>query len=347
MKTSTLCWLAVTCLLVFPGGQTARADDQSPTHTATVANTNLSFSVVAPPEHAAWLQRFTLGPGDVLNFTLYNAPDTERSGVIIGPDGRVNYLQAHDVMAAGLTIDELRETLTKDLSKYYRDSHVIVTPSAFRSKKYYVLGAVASKGVYPFDHPLTVIEAVARAGGLETGMFEGRTMDMADLSHSFLVRDDKRVPVDFEKLFQDGDLSQNIALQPGDYLYFASASANEIYVLGSVASPGLQAYTPTATVISAVMGRGGFARDAFRRRVLVVRGSLNHPETFVVDTAAILSGKARDFRLQPKDIVYVNSRPWQKAEDLLNTAATAFLQSALVTWTGIHVDPLITSPVIK
>jgi len=278
---------------------------------------------------------------------LYNAPDTARLNVIVGPDGRINYLQAHDVMAAGLTIDELRARLTKDLSKYYRDSHVIITPSAFRSKKYFVLGAVANKGVYRFDHPLTIIEAVARAGGLQTGLFEGHAMEMADLSHSFLVRDDKRVPVDFEKLFQEGDLSQNIALRPGDYLYFASASANEIYVLGYVARPGLQIYTPTATVISAVMGRGGFAREAYQRRVLVVRGSFNHPETFVVDTAAILAGRAKDFKLQPKDIVYVSDRPWQSAVDLLNTAATAFFQSALVTWTGIHAGPLIHSPIIK
>ncbi len=347
MKTSTLLKLALVCSLVPLAWLDLHADDTSPSDTITAANTNLSFSVVTPPKDAGWLQRFTLGSGDVLNFALYNAPDTTRSDVIIGPDGRINFLQARDIMAAGLTIDELREKLTKELSKYYRDSHVIITPSAFRSKKYFVLGAVANKGVYPFDHPLTIIEAVARAGGLETGMFEGRAMDMADLSHSFLVRDDRRVPVDFEKLFQEGDLSQNIALQPGDYLYFASASANEIYVLGSVASPGLQIYTPTATVISAVMGRGGFAREAFRRRVLVVRGSFNHPQTFVVDTAAILSGRAKDFRLQPKDIVYVNARPWQTAEDLLNTAATAFFQSALVTWTGIHAGPLITSPIIK
>jgi hypothetical protein len=75
-----------------------------------------------------------------------------------------------------------------------------------------------------------------------------------------------------------------------------------------------------------------------------VRGSLNHPQTFVVDTAAILAAKQPDFPLQPHDIVYVHSRPWTYAQELLEGAATSFVQAALVTYTGKYIGPLITHP---
>ena len=69
-------------------------------------------------------------------------------------------------------------------------------------------------------------------------------------------------------------------------------------------------------------------------KVLVVRGSLNKPEVFAIETKDILAGKAPDFRLQPKDIIFVNSRPFVYAEDLADLAVTAFLQSLVTSATG-------------
>lgn len=57
--------------------------------------------------------------------------------------------------------------------------------------------------------------------------------------------------------------------------------------------------------------------------------------------------RAPDFRLQPDDIVYVHYRPWIKAEELMDLAARAFVQSATIYWTGIHVGPIISHPFIK
>jgi protein involved in polysaccharide export with SLBB domain len=305
------------------------------------------LSVTERPKRAEWQQRLTLGPGDLVNLALFDVPDTERREVPIGPDGRITFLQARDIQASGLTIDELRDKLDQALGKYYQNPRTTISPSAIRSKKYFVLGAVANKGVYNFDRPLTVIEACARAGGLQTGLYERNTVELADLGRSFLVRNGQRVPVDFEKLFLRGDLSQNVPLQPEDYLYFALANSNEIYVLGEVGSPGIAAFLPRSSVISAVTTRGGFTARAYKSRVLVVRGSLEQPQTFVVNTSDILAGKAPDFQLQPKDIVYVSLSPWVKAQEIFDTAAYAFLQAFVVTTTTRKVEPLTSSPWIK
>ena len=66
----------------------------------------------------------------------------------------------------------------------------------------------------------------------------------------------------------------------------------------------------------------------------------------VGDTVQVLSGKEPDFPLQPKDIVYVGSSPWVKAEDIADTAARAFLNAMFVQWTGLHVGPWIKKPII-
>lgn len=344
MKKRLLLTVAVAGLmLALP--RSARAAEAATT--SAPPQPNPSFSASNSAKRAPWQQRLTLGPGDILNFSLFETTEVGRTEVVIGPDGRVSFLQAENVMATGLTIDELRAKFDADLGKYYRNPLTIITPAAYRSKRYIVLGAVAAGGVFPMDRPITVIEAVARAGGLDAGLYEQSTVELADLSRSFLARKQERVPVDFERLFQRGDLAQNVVLEPDDYLYIGPASANEIYVLGEVASPGVLAFATKPTVISAIASRGGFSGKAFRSRVLVVRGSLTHPETFVVDTADILAGKSPDFKLQQKDIVYVSVSPWLKAAEVVDTAAQAFIRAFVVTATSLNVGPLITTPIIK
>ncbi|MBC8096158.1 MAG: SLBB domain-containing protein, partial [Akkermansiaceae bacterium] len=288
------------------------------------ARTNLTFSVVNPAQRAAWQERLTLGPGDILNFSLYAEPTLTRMDVPIAPDGRVSYLEAQDILATGLTVDELRTRVDEQLGKYRRAARCIVTPTAFRSKKYYVLGKVMQRGVYTLDRPTTVIEAIARAKGIENGLVDNNNIDLADYSRSFLMRGGQKIPLDFEKLFLSGDLSQNIQIEPGDYLFFPSANIKQVYVLGEVGLPGLVTYRPNTTVLTAIANRAGFNEKAFKSRVLVVRGSLNNPQTFVVDCLGAINGRTPDFRLEPKDIVYVSHRPFFKAEELLDMATVAF-----------------------
>ncbi|MDB6066609.1 MAG: polysaccharide export protein Wza [Pedosphaera sp.] len=354
MKNHSSRWWTLSALLLMSIGRGVQAEDQTASTTpqatvtlqataAGVTSTNPAPAAIPPGKRAQWQQHLTLGPGDTMSFALYldNKTEQVRENLIVGPDGRISYLQAQDILATGLTIDELRAKMDAVLGTFYRSPHTIITPVAIRSKKYFVLGSVVTKGVFTFDRPMTLIEAIARSGGLETGVFERNTVELADLSHSFLIRQGQRVPLDFEKLFQQGDLSQNIPLEPNDYLYFASASANEIYVLGEVQVPGTVPFTPSASVIGAITTRGSFTTRAFRGRVLIVRGSLSHPETFVVNTGDILDGKAVNFRLKPRDIIYVAVRPWQKAEDLLDMGTRAFIEAVVVTYTGVKVGPFI------
>jgi Periplasmic protein involved in polysaccharide export len=333
-----------------PAAQTSSSSGlpANPPEPALALQTNFAFSVVNPSQRAVWQQHLTLGPGDVLNLGLYGAPELIRAEVSIGPDGRISYLEAQDVRAEGLTIDELRAALDKELANYRRAPRTMITPVAFRSKRYYILGKVMTKGVYTLDRPMTVLEAIARAHGLENGLVDRNVVDLADFQKSFLARGGKRYALNFEKLFQDGDLSQNIPIEPGDYIYFPSTEIKEVYVVGEVRLPGAVTYSPDITIMAAITERGGYSDRAYKAKVVVVRGSLNNPEAIAVNTHAILDGKEPDFKLQPRDIIYVNSRPFIKVEELADLAVTAFIQSLITSWVGTDiVRPFSHNPVFK
>lgn len=314
---------------------------------AAPANENMTFSGGLRKQRAKWQERLTLGPGDVFDIHVYGNKDMSRTNIFVGPDGTINFAHVAGLKAEGLTIDELRARLDEELSRLSNiPQRTIVIPTAFTSKRYYMLGKVAGKGVYVMDRPVTVVEAVARARGLETGLYQRNSVEMADLSRSFLVRNGERLNVNFEKLFLDGDLSQNVLLEPNDYLYFESAAANDIYVLGEVMTPGPIGFVPNATVLTAIADRGGYTEKAYKRKVLIVRGSLHQPESFIVDTGAILDARETDFKLQARDIIYVSKRPWSKVEELLDEAAQSFIQGAVTTWSGGNVGPIIKSRIL-
>jgi len=289
----------------------------------------------------SWRNRYELGPGDVINFSLFGRPELDRPGFRIAPDGTISFLQAQNIKVTGLTLDEARLAIEQGLSSHFRSPRVIITPQEIGSKRFTILGKVTDKGVVTLDRPITLVEAVANAGGIETGLFEGNTVELADYDRSFISRHNQRLPIDFRKLLSEGDMSLNIDIEPNDFIFIASNISNNYYVFGAVTTPGGQGLTPDASVVAAITRRGGMTERAWSDKILVVRGSFTKPKTFVVNVKNILAAKEQDFKLEPKDIVYVAERPWIEAEDILKDALSAFVTSATTSWVTTHVPPLI------
>lgn len=285
---------------------------------------------IQPDANPDWQQRYLLGPGDILDFSFYKRQDLLREKVTISPDGRVSYLQAVGVKAAGRTVGELRKAIESELTKYHNDPKVIISPFKLTSKKITILGRVRESGVYPLDRPTTVIEAVALAKGLEIGAVGGVALEIADLNYSFIARGGRRLDVDLAKLFLEGDFTQNALLQPNDYIYIASSLRNRFYVLGAVNSPGQLRMPTRMTLIGAIALSGGFTDEAYKREVLLIRGSIHDPETRVVNVGKILAGLEQDVIIEPKDIIFVNKRPFLIVEKAVDAALTSFVQTLAV-----------------
>lgn len=247
---------------------------------------------------------FKLGPGDKLDIEILGE-EGSRAETFVTPDSKVyfNLLPGMDV--GGLTTQQLKEQLESRLTQFYKHPQVSVTVVEVVSQRVWVLGRVNQPGIYPLNRPLRVLDAVSLAGGLFTSRFTGTTEELADLEHSFLIRKGSMIPVNFQKLIREGDLTQNVYLQPNDFIYLPSSLTNEVYVLGAVMEPRPVGFMSDMNLMAA-LGKGlGLRPDADLTRVSIVRGALTDPKIAVVDALSVMNGKATNFRLQPGDIVYV------------------------------------------
>src|SRR6267154_2801782 len=155
---------------------------------------------------------FTLGPGDRLEIEILGDP-TSRAITIVAPDGKLyfNFLDGIDVW--GATIAQAKASLESQLANYVREKpQVSIILRAVESKRIWVLGRVQAPGVYPMTAPMTVLEAVSLAGGiLSLTSFRdqeaaGIGQELSDLRRSFIIRHGKLLPVDFQRLLNEGDL---------------------------------------------------------------------------------------------------------------------------------------------
>jgi len=276
----------------------------------------------------AWLKQsdefYTLGPGDTIDVEIIGEP-TSRTSPIVGPDGKIYYYLLPGLNVWGLTLPQTRTLLENELAKYVGTPQVSVNLKNAGSKKVWMLGRFNKPGIYSMVAPMTVLEAVALAGGTSRSESPVATEELADLRHSFLVRGGKYIPVDFEKLLADGDMSQNIYLQPDDFIYVPSSSAQEVYVLGSVHQPRAIPYRNQLTLVSAMAMAYGPNQEGWASQVTIVRGSLSNPKVAVVDFKAILKGNATDVILEPHDIVYVPFSPYSVLDRYLTSIVNTFV----------------------
>jgi polysaccharide biosynthesis/export protein len=288
----------------------------------------------------AWLQppadRFTLGPGDRLEVELVGETNTVAL-TTVAPDGKLYYSILPGIDVWGLSLPQVRDRLEEEFSAYLRNRPQIgVHLRAVESKRFWILGRVQDPGVYPLSAPTTLLEAVALSGGaLSLSSFASQdvasiTDELADLRRSFIIREGRMLPVDFEALIQRGDLSQNIYLQPDDFVYFPASVAREVYVLGAVAQPRPVAYKQGLTVAQAVASAYGTINGAYMHHVAVVRGSLHYPEVVIVDYKQVIRGQAQDIELQPQDIVYVPFSPYRYLHRYLDLIVNTFVSSTAI-----------------
>jgi polysaccharide biosynthesis/export protein len=272
---------------------------------------------------------YRLGPGDVIEIELFDEDQVSRSTAVLGPDGKIYYSILPGTMVWGMTLNETRQTLESGLTKYRISApDITVNLKSVASKTAWVLGNVQTPGVYLLNTPRTVLEAITLAGGVLA--VPGAPDGIVDLKRSFLMRDGKLLPVDIDGLLRNGDLTQNVYLEPDDFLYLRSGITRNIYVLGAVASPMVVSYTDQMTLMAAIATTGGTVPFAHLSQVAIVRGSLTSPQIAVVDFKAITRGKAADINLEPGDIVHVPSVPWKRAAMLVEGILNQFVRSIAV-----------------
>jgi len=170
---------------------------------------------------------YTIGPGDVLEISVWQHPELDRI-VTVRPDGRMSFSLIGDVNANGLTPAGLDRIITGMLSKYVQKPEVtvIVTGVSIKSTQILILGQVARPGAYPMEERLTVLEAVAIAGGYT----ESAALKRVTVIRQSRAEIPKAIKVNLKKVLTKGDRSRDIILEPGDVVHLPKkASAWTIF----------------------------------------------------------------------------------------------------------------------
>lgn len=280
-------------------------------------------------------QEYVFDVGDSIDISVFGDEETAVENVAVAPDGNIYYLFLNATPAAGMTITELSNAIASQLNEYYVDPLVSIVPKTAVNRTYRILGRVYKPGVYYLVEPKRIRDALAEAGGIITTYYEDSLrsdiFNLADLTASFLIRDGRKMNVDFESLVFSADDTNNVPLMPNDYIYIAPAEHKYVYVLGNVLTPHRIVYAKGMTVMGALALAGGwtigtpYAADP--SKLLIIRGALECPCVIRVDLNYITSGMARDVFLQPGDIVFAQNKTVRFGRELVRLAIATFLQS--------------------
>jgi polysaccharide biosynthesis/export protein len=281
-------------------------------------------------------EAYRVGPGDSLLVAIYGHPELSISqysgtslghtpGLLVDADGTLQLPLLGSVQVAGKSVEQLRQYLETELTRFVNQPKVTVQVIFAGSIRYHLLGQFTNPGLKYSDRPMRLLEALSLGGSVE--------LAQASLRTAYLARAGRRLPVNFQRLIIDGDLSQNVRLRSGDIVVVPDRQYEQAYIFGgSEDNPrgGAVQFDGGRLTLLQALAKVGFGwKDQFQGRLSdtrVIRSEGDRAELFIVDAEAIFEGKAGPFDLAPGDVVYVPATAltdWNQAlSQLLPTLQT-------------------------
>lgn len=154
---------------------------------------------------------FVIGTGDLLAINVWRETEISRS-VPVRSDGRISLPLVGEVQAAGKTPKQLESEVKAKLKEYVSEPEVTVIVQEIKSQKFNVLGMVMRPGSFPLTKPITVIDAIALAGGFR---------DFAKQKEIYVLRrtpDGKqaRLRFNYRDVVKGRNSAQNVELESND-----------------------------------------------------------------------------------------------------------------------------------
>jgi polysaccharide export outer membrane protein len=271
------------------------------------------------PQAHAQARAYRVGARDVLTIIVYAGGEKQHEAdLTISTMGLVNIPFIGSVKAEGLTIPQLEALITEPLARdYFVNPEVNINIKEYHSIQYFISGAVSSPGLYEMSSRATLMELIAKAGGVlpERGNIAyvlrasaKQITEGTDIQN--LLSREEPIRVDLTSLLDQGDMRHNPMLQPGDVIYIPLQKAldlrrSKIYVEGEVKSPGIYEYQPGLTALNACIMAGGFGQFAAPNRTRIIRKEDGKQVVIKVNLDAVKKGEIADIELRPGDLIHI------------------------------------------
>ncbi|MBU2265513.1 MAG: polysaccharide biosynthesis/export family protein [Candidatus Omnitrophica bacterium] len=235
---------------------------------------------------------YRIGPNDRLTITVYDEPELSRT-IVVSEIGTIIFPFVGEIRVSSFTPNEVAKKIEDILGRdYLVNPQVSVLVAEYA--KFFIFGAVNKEGSYEAKGELTLIDALALAGGAKPE---------ADLSKIKVLRkesgESKEIILDLET---EGRL---FFLKPKDNIMVPEYG--KVFILGEVKSPGSYYFKKNLTVVEIIAMAGGFTNLANKNAAQVVRGEGQSKQVIKVPVANILKSgdKSQDIFLEENDTIIV------------------------------------------
>jgi polysaccharide export outer membrane protein len=163
-----------------------------------------------PPSHD-----YLIGPGDSLNIIVWRNPEVSLV-VQVRPDGKISTPLVEDIPASGKTSTQLARDIEQTLATYIQQPVVTVIVTGFvgaYSEQIRVIGQAAKPQALPYRQEMSLLDVLIAVGGIT----EFASGNKASVIRSINGKQQK-LPVRLDDLINNGDISANMAMRPGDIL---------------------------------------------------------------------------------------------------------------------------------
>ncbi|SHK29891.1 SLBB domain-containing protein [Xylanibacter ruminicola] len=252
---------------------------------------NLSFE---PQMNIATPQNYVLGPGDQLIIDIYGASQ-ESNSLTVSPDGDVTVPDFGPIHVSGLSVASAQKRIRSKLGGYYQSSDIKVTVGQTRTIMVNVMGEVKVPGTYTLSAFATVFHALYMAGGIS---------DLGTLRAIKVFRQGRLITtVDVYEFILNGRLAGNIRLQDNDVVQVGAYDCL-VDITGRVKRPMAYEMKANESLATLLKYSGGFAGDAYKKQVRVLRKSEDLKSVYNVEEFDMSSFKMTDGDSVIVDSVY-------------------------------------------
>jgi polysaccharide export outer membrane protein len=256
---------------------------------------------------------YMIGEGDGLDISVWGVKELNFP-VKVRPDGKITIPGLGDVTASGYTPKELTLKLTEKLKDLVKNPLVTVTVKEITNSKVYIFGGGVQSCVVDLNRRATLLQLLCMIGNASAGDGKGAgsaaggtTSKVADYRKAYVLRNGKKVKVDFYKLFINGDTSEDIVVESNDAIFIPQALDKNVYVLGAVNSSKAIEYREGMTVMESILEAGGFTKFAKQNDTVILRREGAKETSIEVKARDLVKDGdlAQNVKLKPGDYVIV------------------------------------------